>query len=262
MRKKYRSLLSMFSTLFAVCLLLVLAIALALTPIALAAASSVTFDFDTGTPALILRQNTPMNQTSGGMTAYFRSISDPNKFSVQSILTNPNIQLSQFSGYYMYDNSPLAGDSIDIKFSVSLSDVNFTFATFEFHGPPGQEPSNMTLTAYLDSNASLLPWLNSTYLPPVGSAIARGVWPTNDTYPQGTLLFNSSQPFNLVRIQFPYQGPNVSVGFAFDNVIATPFNVIPEFSPAIMLSLLISSTALLVLVAKKRVFKTSVETTV
>ena len=260
MRKKHRSSLSVFSTLFAVCLLLVLAAALAFTPIAFAAASTVTFDFDTGAPTLVPRQNTPVNQTFGGMTAYFSSISGPNKFSVQNILTNPNIQLSQLQGMYMYDNTPSTGDSVDIKFSVPLSSINFTFATFEFHGPVGQDPSNMTLTAYLDSNASLLPWLNSTYLPPVGSVIARGVWPTNDSYPQGTLLFNSTQQFNLVRIQLPYQGPNGAVGFAFDNVIATTLNEIPEFTPAIVLTLLIANTALVMLIAKKKGFKTKVAT--
>ncbi len=257
MRKKPSFSLSMSSALFIVSSLFALVATLFLTPIAVAAGSPVIFDFDTGTPSLILRQNTPLNQASGGLTANFSSVSDPNKFSVQSIQTNPNIQLSKFSGNYMYDNVPLVGDSIDIKFSVPLTSINFTFTTFEFHGPTGQEPSNMTLTAYLDSNASLTTWLNSTYLPPVGSAIARGVWPINDTYPQGTLLFNSSQQFNLVRIQLPYQGPTGAVGFAFDNVIATPFNVIPEFSPAIMLSLLIAGTFLGLMFARKRTPKTS-----
>ncbi len=236
---------------------IILANSLLLTSVAVAAGSPVVFDFDTGTPSLILRQNTPLGQTSGGLTANFTSVSDPNKFSVQSVQTNPNIQLAQLPGKYMYDNVPLAGDSIDVKFSVPLTSINFTFATFEFHGPTGQEPSNMTLTAYLDSNASLTTWLNSTNLPPVGSAITHGVWPINDTYPQGTLLFNSTQQFNLVRIQCPYQGPTGAVGFALDNVIATPFNVIPEFPPGIMLSLLVSGTFVAVIIARKRAPKTS-----
>ncbi len=252
--------ISIFSKALTTCLVLVLAMTSFLTAVAFAAGSPVIFDFDTSTPSLILRQNTPLSQTSGGVTANFTSISDPNKFSVQNIQTNPNIQLSQFSGKYMYDNVPLTGDSVDVKFSVPLTSINFTFATFEFHGPTGQEPSNMTLTAYLDSNASLVTWLNSTYLPPVGSAIARGVWPVNDTYPQGTLLFNSTQQFTLVRIQLPYQGPTGAVGFAFDNVIATPFNVVPEFSPAVMFSLLLAGTVVAAILARKRNAKASIFT--
>ncbi len=251
MSEKCGSLLRLLSTAFAIGLLLVLSTGLICAPqFAFAAASPVTFDFDTGTPSLILRQNTPLSQTSGGMTAYFTSVSDPNKYSVQSIFTNPNIQLSRFSGNYLYDNSPLVGDSMDIKFNASLSSINFTFATFEFHGPTGQAPSNITLTAYLDSNASLLPWLNSTFLPPVGNMSVHGVWMSNDTYPQGTMLFNSTQPFNLVRIQLPYQGPEGAVGFAIDNVIATSFNIVPEFSPAVMLTVLVATTVLLGLVSK------------
>ena len=85
--------------------------------------------------------------------------------------------------------------------------------------------------------------------------IARGVWPTNDTYPEGVLTFNSTQQFNLVRIQLPYQGPNGAVGFALDTVVATAFNVIPEFSPALLLSLLLANTALVILIIKKKLLK-------
>ena len=242
---------------FAAGLLLVSMAALILIPsFALAATTPVTFNFDTSTPPLNERTNIPFNQTSAGMTAYFSSTPDPAKFSLQSIATNPNLLMSWFSGKYLYDNSPSTGDSIDMKFSIPLSSINFTFATFEFHGAPGLPPSNITLTAYMDSNSSLLPWRNSTYLPPVGSASAYGVWPTNDTYPEGTLSYNSSQQFNLVRIQLPYQGPNGAVGFALDNVVATDFTAIPEFSPFVLGSLLLANTALVMLIIKKKPFKT------
>ena len=260
MSEKCGSLLRLLSTVFVIGLLLILSTALICAPrFAFAAVSPVTFDFDTGAPALVIGQNTPLSQSSGGITAYFTSVSDPNKFSVQSLFTNPNIQLSKFSGRYLYDNSPVYGDSIDIKFNLTLSSINFTFATFEFHGPTGQDPSNMTLIAYLDSNSTLVPWQNTTYLAPVGSMITHGVWPTNDTYPQGTLFFNSSQPFNLVRIQCPYQGVYTAVGFAIDNVVATDFNIVPEFSPTIMFTVLLSA-AFLVLVAKKKIIPMSVAT--
>lgn len=42
------------------------------------------FDFDTGFPTFVEGQSTPLNQTSGAITAYFSSPFDPAAFSVQS----------------------------------------------------------------------------------------------------------------------------------------------------------------------------------
>ena len=69
-------------------------------------AQAVTFDFDTGVPATSAGQNTPLDQTSGGVTAHFSSPSDP-AFSVQ----NPGstqFKLSQFSGDYLDRRIPAA----------------------------------------------------------------------------------------------------------------------------------------------------------
>jgi len=187
---------------------LALAVIAVWTPAFSAGATVIAFDFDTGSPVLSEGMNTPLDQTSGGVTAHFSSPSDPAAFSVQSYGTT-FLTLSQFSGKYLYDNKATR-DYLDIKFSAQLTSVNLTFATIEAHGGPGTEPCFVTLTAYMDSTAN----------PPVGSASARGTW-SNDSYPQGTLTFSSvSKPFNLVRIYLPYQLPGVT-DFLVDNVVVT-----------------------------------------
>ena len=176
-----------------------------------------TFDFDTGTPALLTFQSTPLNQTSGVITAYFNSTSDPAAFSVQSDSTT-SYKLSQFSGNYLWD-SKSSRDSLDIRFNMPLNNITFTFATIEFEGGPTSEPSNITLTAYMDS---------TTF--PIGSTRVRGTWPTNDSYPQGNLTFTSgSQQFNLVRIELLFQGVSAATDFMVDNITVAGPDVIPEF---------------------------------
>lgn len=169
---------------------------------------TVTFDFDTGFPLLVETQNTPLNQTSNGITAYFSSPSDTSvapAFSVQSYDTTFT-KLSQFSGKYLYDNKP-SRDSLDIMFSQQLTSITLTFATVEYH----TEASNITLTAYMNS-------IDTT---PVGWTTSRGTF-SNALYPQGTLSFNSGdQPFNLVRIEIPDQGLNGATNFFIDNVTTT-----------------------------------------
>jgi len=169
---------------------------------------TVTFDFDTGFPLLAETQNTPLNQTSNGITAYFSSPSDTSvapAFSVQSYGTTFT-KLSQFSGKYLYDNKP-SRDSLDIMFSQQLTSITLTFATVEYH----TEASNITLTAYMNS-------IDTT---PVGWTTSRGTF-SNALYPQGMLSFNSGgQPFNLVRIEIPYQGPSGATNFFVDNIIVT-----------------------------------------
>ena len=156
-------------------------------------------------------QNTPFNQTSSGVTARFNSPSDrvSPAFSVQSYVTT-FLDLSQFSGKWLYDNKPSV-DSLEIAFSQPLASINLTFATVEYHGGPGTEPSNVSLTAYM----------NSIDTPPVGWTTARGTF-SNDPYPQGTLSFNSSgHPFNRVKIEVLYQGPKGATDFFVDNIIVT-----------------------------------------
>ena len=46
--------------------------------------TTITYDFNTGQPVLAEGQNTPLNQTSNGVTAHISSPSDPAAFSIQS----------------------------------------------------------------------------------------------------------------------------------------------------------------------------------
>jgi len=172
--------------------------------------TTITFNFDTGSPSLIEGQNTPISQTSNGLTASFSAPSDlaiP-AFSIQSYDTT-FIKLPQFSGRWLYDNKP-SRDLLEIKFSQQLTSINFTFATLEYHGGPSTEPSNITLIAYV----------NSTDTTPVGSTSVHGTF-ISALYPQGTLSFNSGgRPFNLVRIEIPYV-PQGATDFFLDNIIVT-----------------------------------------
>jgi len=172
--------------------------------------TSIVFDFDTGSPSLIEGQNTPLSQTSNELTAIFSSPSDftTPAFSIQSYATT-FLVLPKFSGRWLYDNKPSV-DVLDILFSQSLTSINFTFATLEYHGGPTTEPTEIKLTAYM----------NSTEITPVGTATARGAFSTG-LYPQGTLSFTSTeQPFNMVRIEIPYV-PRGATDFFVDNIIVT-----------------------------------------
>ena len=143
----------------------------------------------------------------GNVTASFTSLFDPSAFSVQSYETT-FFMLSNFSGNFLYDNN-LATRSVDIRFNGQLTSIAFTFATIEYHGGAGSEPSNLTLKAYLDTVGAT----------PVGSATARGTWPEGNSFPQGKLSFDSAgQPFNLVRIELPFQGPKGASDFLMDNI--------------------------------------------
>jgi len=165
----------------------------------------IAFDFDTSFPLLAETQNTPFNQTSNGITAYFSAPSDTAvapAFSIQSYDTT-FIKLSKFSGKYIYDNKA-SRDILEIRFSQQLKSVSLTFATVEYR----TETSNITLTAYLDS----------TNTAPLGSTTARATF-QKDLYPQGTLSFDSdNQPFNLVRIEISSQEPGGATNFFVDNI--------------------------------------------
>jgi len=168
--------------------------------------TTVSFDFDNGYPLLAETQNTPLNQTVSGITAHFSSPSDTvtaPAFSIQSYDTTFT-KLSQFSGKYLYDNKP-SRDTLEIEFSQQLESVTFTFATVEY----GTDPSDIKLTAFLGSND----------MSPVGSTTASGTYETG-LYPQGVLSFNSvGKPFNLLRIEIPFQGAGSPTNFYVDNII-------------------------------------------
>ena len=201
---------------------------------------TVVFDLDNGAPSLLMGQNIPFNQTMGDVTAYFSSPSG-SAFSIQSDGVT-QFKLSQLSGKYLYDNSPLR-DTLEIKFSHYLNNIALSFATIQYRGASGDEPSNITLTAYDESTATT----------PVGSVIARGTWSSSgDSHPQGTITFNSgTQQFNLVKIELPYESQRGAVDFLVDNITVTATEIIPEFSLTMILTLTIAVTTVTLLISKK-----------
>jgi hypothetical protein len=126
-----------------------------------AAAQTVTFDFDTATPILSNGQNTPFDQTSGGISAHFSSPSGA-AFSVQSD-GSTGWRMSRFSGKYISDNN-LNKNLLDIKFGQPISRITLTFATADFHQV--EVPTTIQLTAYVDSTGGAA----------VGSANAHGAY--------------------------------------------------------------------------------------
>lgn len=159
---------------------------LSLGPAPFAPAQSVTFDFDTGTPALIQRQNLPLSQTAGGITAQFSAVAG--SFSIQTDIST-GFHLAQFSGKYLYPNN-LLGNVLRIQFSRALTEVAFDFATTDY--PPTEVPTPILLTAF-----SVVPGLTNT----VGSVTIHAAYGTN-TYPMGAFAFNSGDKlFNQVEIR-------------------------------------------------------------
>jgi uncharacterized protein (TIGR03437 family) len=179
--------------------------ALGLWPAEFARAQTVTFDFDTGTPTLTLRQNIPLDQTSGGVTAHF-SAPTAFAFSIQSDAST-GWRMSQFSGQYLSSNNQ-AANPLDIKFSQQLTSIALTFATADFQQV--EVPTTIRLTAYMDSTST----------PAVGSATAHGTY-ASDTMPMGKISFNSGgRPFNLVEITIPSQAAGAGAYYV-DNIIVT-----------------------------------------
>ena len=173
-------------------------------PSRLAVAQSATFDFDTGVPALSTYQGLPVDQTANGATAHFRSAYGA--FSVQTAVSLGRLRLSMFSGQFLVPGNNV-GSVLEIQFSEWVTNLTFAFATIQV--PSIEEETPIRLTAYTNSAAT----------PPVGVTNATGVYggPTgNDTWPMGTLTFQSSVPFNLVRVSVPIIVPPPTSGQAKD----------------------------------------------
>ncbi len=165
-----------------------------------------TFDFDTGIPPLVISQNTPFNQSSGGVSASFSSPSAPEGFSVQTYGIVWYI-LSNFSGNFLHDNLQTRGP-LEIRFNQPITGITMTYATLEYQGRPEDVPTTITLTAYSGSTFT-----------PVGSNASRASWPIGNTYPQGEITFRSSQPFDTVRVELT--GTGYAVDFLVDNIRVT-----------------------------------------
>jgi hypothetical protein len=184
------------------------------------------FNFDAGTPALNARQPTPFNQTVNGVTASFGSPTDfPSNpaFSVQNLASLATssvvINSTYFSGLFLWP-STVSRDTLFINFSQSITNITLNFKTAELHDPgPGGTGSPIRLTAYANSTSNQ-----------VGSPVTvYGNETLFDTYPEGVLAFNSTQPFNIVKVDLPFITQGAS-GFIIDNVtVTTSTDVIPEF---------------------------------
>jgi hypothetical protein len=186
-------------------------------------AATVTFDFDTGVPPLAPGLNTPLEQTSDGVTGTFRSPGEPGSlWSIQDA-SSTNFVTSLLSANYIYPNSGLR-ETLEIRFDQLLTHIVLNFALIEFHDP-GATP--LQLTAYRASNLSQ----------PVGSAQVNanapgsGGVPETDQFAQGVLSFDSAGvPFDLVRIVTVSSGPEGGTGFLADDITVTTAEqqVIPD----------------------------------
>lgn len=164
-------------------------------------AQTVTFDFDTGTPALTNGQTTPFGQTSGGLTAQFSATNDP-AFSVLSVASGPWI-LSRFSTNFLAPNLLLS--VLEIQFSQPVTNITVSFATFDFQDI--LVPTTIELGAYATSTATT----------PLGTATGQGTYTPGDSMPMGAVAFNSSTPFQVVRISL-VPTPQGATAFLVDNI--------------------------------------------
>jgi hypothetical protein len=165
--------------------------------------NAVPFDFDTGSPAVAAGRGTPIDQTSGGITASFSSPSDPAAFSLQNQGTT-SYALSQFSGNYLVGKDG-AGDYLYIAFDKPVTGINVTFATADPAPSGGAGTASMVkMTLYRDSVFA-------------GSVGGQGTF-SGDTFPQGKMSYIGRQ-INMVRIAFPYQP---STFFLVDNIVVIP----------------------------------------
>lgn len=167
----------------------------------------IVFDFDNGQPNLTAKQDTPLHQTVNNVTMFISSPSDNKSpaFSIQNYETT-FVHLTQFSGNYLFDNQPTA-DTLILRFDQNLRSIKLTFATVEYRGGEDTNPSKISLTVYEDSENPAL----------IRESTAKGVF-EKDAYPQGTLTFESTTPFNVVKIELTDQGPNAAKDFYIDNI--------------------------------------------
>ena len=178
----------------------------------------VAFDFET----LNTFVTTPLPPyTVSGVTAQFSSPEESGSspaFSVQSQNTTGD-KLSLFTGKYLSDARP-DRDTLQISFSSLLDSITLDFATLDSE-LNREVPSNILLTAYRDSTNNL-----------VGSATNYGTY-TTDSWPQGTLSFNSAgQLFNLVQIYVPWDPVNTTTDFLVDDIRV---NAVPEPASLVLL---------------------------
>lgn len=162
-------------------------------------AQTVTFDFDSGP----LHGSTPLDQSSGGLTAHFTATG--NGFSVQPANVLGFTPVG-FFGYCLYPNSIYLADLL-ISFDSPLRGISILYAPEEY---ATDSSCTMLISAYL--GATLVGTNVNTIDPP-------GTWPS------GTLSFNTTQKFDNVVIHYfkpPVTGGDYGPIFMADNLVATP----------------------------------------
>jgi uncharacterized repeat protein (TIGR02543 family) len=169
--------------------------------------AGVHFNFDSGIPLLPLHTAMPFTQTVAGLTASFSS---PNA-------TPPTIEteastghvISKFAAHFV---APSANSDtvMQVGFDQAISGVAFNFATVE--DPGVAVGSNIRLVAIDNSSGAPVE---------VGSALAHGSTVAGDSFPTGTLTFNSGVAFDTIRIELA-AFPNGAPKFMIDNLIASP----------------------------------------
>lgn len=161
------------------------------------------FDFDTGSPPVQPWQQMPATQTNAGLTASFSS--PLSSWSVQNSVNG--FVPGTFSGNFLMP-SGLFNNTLHLEFSDWLSDVSLAFSTGDLAGET-DVPTQIRVRAYRLSEDEA----------PVATAQAGGDWITG-VYPEGILALSSPEPFRLIVVDIPWQGPTTAPTFYADNFIA------------------------------------------
>lgn len=163
------------------------------------AAQTIDFNFDGGP----LGAGTPLDQSSGGITAHFTASGSAYSIQRADVL---GFTPQGFSGYCLYPGGVFLSD-LAISFSQSLTETSLLYAPEEY---ATDTSATLRITGYL----------GSTFVATDTKTIQTpGTWPT------GTLLLTSAQPFDNVVIHYehaPVTGGDYGPIFMVDNLSVVP----------------------------------------
>ena len=161
------------------------------------------FDFDTGWPAVGPTQGMPSTQSNRNLTATFSTQSGG--WSVQNTIYGWVSPL--FSGNFLYPST--WGSTLAIQFDKPITNFSMKFVT-----------ADLTVAGDVRTTVQATAYTNSMATPAVGSASAQGSQWVNGPYPDGTLSFGSTTPFNIIKLDFPSGQPaGVSDLLFVDNIV-------------------------------------------
>ena len=163
--------------------------------------------FDTAAPALALHTALPITQTVAGLTATFTS-PDATPPTIETVASKGYV-LSKFAGHFVAPSIE-TDNMIEVHFDAPISGVVFDFATVE--DPGVAVGSNLHLIAKDTTGAA--PVI-------VGSSLAHGTTAPGDSFPTGTLTFNSAVPFDTIRIELA-AFPTGAQKLLIDNLSVSP----------------------------------------